>query len=67
MKPMVDPLLCEANALCVAEAPEVFELVDDDDGGRVRILLPTPPAQLEAAVRDAVASCPKQALRIIDE
>jgi ferredoxin len=67
MKVMVDPLACEANALCVAEAPDVFELVDDDDGGRVHILLPNPPTQLETAVRDAVASCPKQALRILDE
>ena len=30
MKVTVDPDLCEANALCVAAAPEVFDLVDDD-------------------------------------
>jgi ferredoxin len=67
MNVSVDPLACEANALCVAEAPDVFELVDDDDGGRVHILLPTPPPQLEGVVRDAMASCPKQALRVLEE
>ena len=63
MKVIVDSLVCESNALCVAAAPEVFELVDDDQG--VQILLPTPPAELHTAVHDAVASCPKQTLRIV--
>jgi ferredoxin len=56
----VDPDLCEANALCVAAAPEVFDLVDDDV---VDILLPEPPPELESAVAEAVIACPKQALR----
>ncbi len=58
----VDPDLCEANALCVAAAPEVFNLVDDDV---VDILLPEPPRGMESAVAEAVLACPKQALRII--
>jgi ferredoxin len=58
----VDPDLCEANALCVAAAPEVFDLVDDDV---VDILLPEPPPELESAVAEAVIACPKQALRIV--
>ena len=58
----VDPDLCEANALCVAAAPEVFDLVDDDV---VDILLPEPPPGMESAVAEAVIACPKQALRII--
>lgn len=57
-----DPDLCEANALCVAEAPEVFDLRDDEV---VDIVLPEPPPEMEAAVADAVIACPKQALRII--
>jgi ferredoxin len=63
MKVIVDPDLCEANALCVASAPEVFELVDDEV---VDILIPQPPTELVSAVQDAVAACPKQALRILD-
>jgi ferredoxin len=58
----IDPDLCEANALCVAAAPEVFDLVDDEV---VDILLPEPPPEMEAAVTEAVAACPKQALRIL--
>jgi ferredoxin len=48
-------------------APEVFELVDDDDGGGVQILMETPPHALEDSVREAVDACPKQALRIVEE
>jgi ferredoxin len=62
MKVTVNPDLCEANALCVAEAPEVFDLSGDEV---VDIRLPEPPAEMESAVIDAVAACPKQALRII--
>jgi ferredoxin len=62
MKVTVDPDPCEANALCVAEAPEVFDLSHDDV---VDVLLPEPPPEMESAVTDAVIACPKQALRIV--
>jgi ferredoxin len=67
VKVTVDPLLCEANALCIAAAPEVFDLVEGDDGATVRILLPAPPPELADMVYEAVDACPKQALRILDE
>ena len=63
----VDPLLCEANALCIAAAPDVFDLVEGDDGETVRILLPAPPPELADVVYEAVDACPKQALRILHE
>jgi ferredoxin len=62
MKVTVDPDLCEANALCVAAAPEVFDLVDDEV---VDILLPEPPPEMESTVAEAVIACPKQALQIV--
>jgi ferredoxin len=62
MKVTVDPDLCEVNALCVAEAPQVFDLSGDEV---VEILLPEPPPELESAVADAVNACPKHALRMI--
>ncbi|MFD2349116.1 ferredoxin [Nonomuraea ferruginea] len=40
MKVSVDELVCEANAVCMGLAPEVFELDDDD---QLHILLPEPP------------------------
>jgi ferredoxin len=66
VKVTVDPLLCEANALCIAAAPDVFDLVEGDDGETVQILAPSPPPELVDAVYEAVDACPKQALRIRD-
>ena len=64
MRVIVDPDLCEANALCVAEAPDVFDLSDDEV---VDIVPPEPPPGMETAVADAVTACPKQALRMITD
>lgn len=61
MKVKVDEMLCEANAVCMGLAPEVFE-VDEED--QLRILLPEPPPELADRVRHAVRSCPKTALFI---
>jgi ferredoxin len=59
MKISVDRSLCEANALCVAFAPAVFELDDDEDlvvrAGEV-------PANEVERVSQAVTACPKNAL-----
>ncbi|WP_214110978.1 ferredoxin [Acrocarpospora catenulata] len=57
----VDYLVCEANAVCVGLAPEVFD-VDDEDN--LHVLLPNPPADLLDRVRHAVRSCPKAALSL---
>jgi ferredoxin len=62
MRVTVTPLSCDANAMCIDAAPDVFELGDDDV---VRIVLPEPPPERADAVREAVYRCPKQALRIV--
>ena len=57
----VDRDLCESNAVCVGIATDVFSLGEDD---LARVAEgPIPPAS-EAAVRDAVAMCPKMALSL---
>lgn len=61
MRVVVDPQECEANAVCVGIAPQVFELDDDDV---LHILVEEPADELEARVREAVDSCPKRALFI---
>lgn len=61
MKVSVDPLVCEANAVCVGLAPEIFDLNDDDE---LQILLPDVPPELRDRVRHAVRSCPKAALAL---
>ncbi|MBA9007427.1 MULTISPECIES: ferredoxin [Thermomonospora] len=61
MRVKVDPLVCEANGVCVGLAPEVFDLDDDD---RLHILQPVPSADQVDRVRHAVRSCPKAALTL---
>ena len=61
MRVVVDFDLCESNAVCVAEAPEVFELGSDD---YLTVLLDEPPERMWAAVGKAALLCPKQAIRI---
>ena len=61
MKVHVDRDSCEANAVCAGLVPEVFE-VDDED--QLHILVAEIPAGQADAVRHAVRSCPKAALRL---
>lgn len=61
MEVRVDPLVCEANAVCMGLVPEVFDLDDEDE---LHILQPNPPAELVDRVRHAVRSCPKAALTL---
>ena len=63
MKIIVDYDLCEANAVCMAEAPEVFK-VDEDDN--LNILDENPGEALRTKVEAAVRLCPKQALKLAD-
>jgi ferredoxin len=57
----VDLKACEANAVCVGIAPEVFDLGDDDV---LHIVQPDPPPELRERVRRAVEACPKRALSV---
>jgi ferredoxin len=63
MKVTVDPDSCEANAVCVGIIPEVFDLDDDDN---LHILQAEVTPENEDRVRQAVASCPKAALKLVD-
>jgi ferredoxin len=59
LRVVVDPDECEANAVCVGIAPEMFELDDDDN---LHILIERPGSDLVDRAREAVDSCPKRAL-----
>jgi ferredoxin len=63
MKVVVDYDLCEANAVCVDQAPEVFR-VDENDN--LHVLIENPPESLRKKVEAAVRLCPRQALSIVD-
>ncbi|GII79354.1 ferredoxin [Sphaerisporangium rufum] len=61
MRIKVDYDACEANAVCMGLAPDVFE-VDEEDN--LHVLLPEPPPEMLDRVRHAVRSCPKAALSL---
>jgi len=61
MRVLVDYDLCESNALCMAAAPEVFEVRDDDF---LYVLQDEPPEELRGKVEEAARRCPKQAIAI---
>jgi ferredoxin len=61
MRVEVDRDLCEANAICVGIAPDVFSLGDDDLAHAPETDVPV---EHENDVREAVALCPKVALSL---
>ena len=63
MRVIVDWDLCESNALCMRECPEVFEVRDDDN---LYILNENPPEELREKVKAAERVCPKTAIRVED-
>ena len=64
MKVVVDYDVCESNAVCMAVAPEVFEVRDDDF---LYLLDENPGEDLRAKVEEAVRRCPKQAISIQED
>lgn len=64
MKVTVDEGRCCGAGQCVLIAPEVFDQRDED--GIVVVLDPEPPAESEAATREAAAVCPAAAIAVAD-
>jgi ferredoxin len=66
MKVTVDPVACEANAVCVRLVPQVFSIHEDDEGEDVLAIAGDGEVSAEHAdgVRDAVSRCPKMALTL---
>ena len=61
MRVVVDFDVCESNAICMAVAPEVFEVRDDDN---LYILVEEPPEEMRPKLEEAVRRCPKQAIKL---
>lgn len=61
MRVVVDFDKCQSNALCMAAAPEIFEVRDD---GYLYILDETPGEDLRAKLEEAVRVCPTQAITV---
>lgn len=63
MRVNVDYDKCKSNALCMAAAPDVFEVRDD---GYLYVLQEEPGEELRAKVEEAVRVCPTQAISLAD-
>jgi ferredoxin len=62
VKVTVDPERCQGHTLCAMIAPKVFEL-DEIDGHSSPVSEDVPAGQ-EDKVRQAVQSCPEQAISV---
>lgn len=65
MRVRVDDAKCQGHTLCAVNAPQVFELRDDDGHSFVPHQQVAP--ENEAAVRAAYESCPERAIILIEE
>jgi len=65
VKVRVDPERCQGHTLCAMIAPDVFQL-DDVDGHSTAIIDGDIPAELQDKVREAVRSCPEQAISFLE-
>jgi ferredoxin len=63
MKVVVDFELCESNAICMGIAPEVFEVREDDF---LYVLQENPPEELRPRLEEAVMSCPRAAISLVE-
>ena len=67
MRVVADLQLCQGHGMCEEEVPEVFRVVESEDGSysHVEILVPEPDAALRERVEGAVSFCPNRALSIV--
>lgn len=61
MEVKVDWDRCEGNGVCSLEAPEVFEMTDDDE---LIVLDEKPDDSLRTKVEAAIRACPKRAISL---
>ena len=61
MKVVVDYDLCEANALCMKAAPEIFRVEDDDT---LTVILDVVPGDQKEKAQEAARLCPRQAITL---
>ncbi|HOX04889.1 MAG TPA: ferredoxin [Planctomycetota bacterium] len=63
MKVLVDANLCEGCGPCEEVCPEVFRIVDN----LARVIADPVPPESEGACRQAVESCPTNAISVVEE
>jgi ferredoxin len=65
MKVRVDLDLCQGHSVCMAECPEVFDVVEQEDGyPQVLVLIEEPPEELWEKVMSAAQFCPNRVITV---
>lgn len=68
MKIKVDLDLCQGHSVCIAEAPEVFDVIETTDGyPQVLVLDESPSEELYTKVRAAAKYCPNNVITLIED
>ena len=68
MKITVDLDLCQGHSVCIGECPEVFDVVEQDNGyPQVVILQESPSEELREKVETAARYCPNHVITVVDE
>ena len=68
MKVIVDLELCQGHSVCVVEAPEIFQVVEQDPGYPVvQVMLENPPEALREKLERAARYCPNKVITIVEE
>lgn len=65
MKIKVDLDLCQGHSVCMADCPEVFDVVEQEDGyPHVKVLIEEPPEALRDKVMKAAQYCPNHVITV---
>ncbi len=68
LKVIIDRDMCQGHSVCLMEAPEVFDVVEEDGGyPLVKVLLESPPEALREKVMRAARFCPNNVITVVDE
>jgi ferredoxin len=65
MRIRVDPEVCQGHTLCAMSAPDLFVLSEED--GHARAISEEVPSGQEDRAREAVRSCPEQAILVLSD
>jgi sterol 14-demethylase len=68
MKITVDLALCQGHSVCLGEAPEVFDVIEQAGGyPQVTVLLEHPPEALREKVMKAAKYCPNNVITVLED
>ena len=65
MRIKVDVDLCQGHSVCLGECPDVFDVIEQDEGYPVvKVLLEEPPENLRDKVMEAAQYCPNHVITV---